>query len=344
MKTSPAKAPSPAPLTHKQTFFKGCHYENMKGTYEVLSVEGNTMRIRWESGEECDTDVALQEKILDRIEREMLATKAPPKSRRDDEVQAPLAPASRGLAVCDFSQDPAKTTWRSRTGGIGELVAHELSASDLCFGFWMPFLEPMIFWADVSQETRSVSKIRAGFLCRLDEDRACYGFFVKGEDDADANSPWRRLQVWLGAPEHEQWLRDVVKASGLRVLDGLSSPGKPGYLEPAGAGWAWVEGDSREEVPSLAAFLELRLNQAGTLLACAATTARDGAVARGRRIGRDIAQLFEALMPVYRVCLGLPERPAPSAQPRKARGETTCPAGPTALARREAARLNRSTR
>ena len=33
-------------------FEVGQKYENMKGVYEVLLVEGNAMRIRWESGED----------------------------------------------------------------------------------------------------------------------------------------------------------------------------------------------------------------------------------------------------------------------------------------------------
>ena len=37
-------------------FEVGQKYENMKGVYEVLSIEGNAMRIRWESGEEIIID------------------------------------------------------------------------------------------------------------------------------------------------------------------------------------------------------------------------------------------------------------------------------------------------
>lgn len=51
-------------------FEVGQKYENMKGTYEVLSVEGNTMRIRWESGEEISTTVSLQRQIIMRMKRE----------------------------------------------------------------------------------------------------------------------------------------------------------------------------------------------------------------------------------------------------------------------------------
>jgi hypothetical protein len=51
-------------------FEVGEKYENMKGVYEVLSVEGNSMRIRWESGEEIMTTVTLQRQIIMRIRQE----------------------------------------------------------------------------------------------------------------------------------------------------------------------------------------------------------------------------------------------------------------------------------
>lgn len=51
-------------------FEVGEKYENMKGMYEVVSIEGNTMRIRWESGEEILTTVSLQTQIIMRMKRE----------------------------------------------------------------------------------------------------------------------------------------------------------------------------------------------------------------------------------------------------------------------------------
>jgi hypothetical protein len=51
-------------------FEVGEKYENMKGVYEVLSVEGNSMRIRWESGEEILTTVILQRQIIMRMRQE----------------------------------------------------------------------------------------------------------------------------------------------------------------------------------------------------------------------------------------------------------------------------------
>ncbi len=51
-------------------FEVGEKYENVKGVYEVLSIQGNTMRIRWESGEEIDTTASLQNQIIMRMRGE----------------------------------------------------------------------------------------------------------------------------------------------------------------------------------------------------------------------------------------------------------------------------------
>jgi hypothetical protein len=48
----------------------GEKYKNMKGTYEVLSIDRNSMRIRWDTGEEITTTLNLQSRIVKRMRRE----------------------------------------------------------------------------------------------------------------------------------------------------------------------------------------------------------------------------------------------------------------------------------
>jgi hypothetical protein len=56
-------------MTHVE-FEVGKKYENVKGIYEVLSINRNIMRIRWESGEEITTTVSLQSRIIMRLQRD----------------------------------------------------------------------------------------------------------------------------------------------------------------------------------------------------------------------------------------------------------------------------------
>ena len=53
-----------------EKFEVGKKYENVKGVYEVLSIDKNEMRIRWENGEEVNTTIYLQNRIIERIQNE----------------------------------------------------------------------------------------------------------------------------------------------------------------------------------------------------------------------------------------------------------------------------------
>lgn len=57
-------------MNHLVEFQVGEQYENRKGAYEVLEVQGDTMRIRWDNGEEIDTSVTMQSNIIERMQYE----------------------------------------------------------------------------------------------------------------------------------------------------------------------------------------------------------------------------------------------------------------------------------
>ncbi len=60
-------------------FEVGQQYENTKGVYEVLTLDGYAMRIRWLTGEEVVTTVKMQRRIIERMQRER---ERPPTQRR----------------------------------------------------------------------------------------------------------------------------------------------------------------------------------------------------------------------------------------------------------------------
>ncbi len=51
-------------------FEVGAMYENMKGVYQVVSIQNNSMVIRWNDGSEIVTPVELQKRIINRMARE----------------------------------------------------------------------------------------------------------------------------------------------------------------------------------------------------------------------------------------------------------------------------------
>jgi hypothetical protein len=51
-------------------FEVGAMYENMKGAYQVISIQQDSMVIRWNDGSEILTPVELQKRIIDRMAHE----------------------------------------------------------------------------------------------------------------------------------------------------------------------------------------------------------------------------------------------------------------------------------
>jgi len=66
-------------------FEVGQQYENTKGAYEVLAIEGDAMRIRWLTGEEVVTTMKMQRRIIERMQRE----------RERPPIQSRVLPAKR---------------------------------------------------------------------------------------------------------------------------------------------------------------------------------------------------------------------------------------------------------
>ncbi|MFO7965574.1 MAG: hypothetical protein R6U50_16740 [Desulfobacterales bacterium] len=62
-------------------FEVGAMYENMKGVYEVISIQNDSMLIRWEDGSEIVTSLDLQRRIIDRMAYEN-------KLRQQEEVKS----------------------------------------------------------------------------------------------------------------------------------------------------------------------------------------------------------------------------------------------------------------
>ncbi|MFA5055864.1 MAG: hypothetical protein WC562_06835 [Dehalococcoidia bacterium] len=58
-------------MIKKETFEVGQTYSNRKGKYTVVAIDGDVMRISWKKGQEVDTTVKLQSRVLDNIQKEL---------------------------------------------------------------------------------------------------------------------------------------------------------------------------------------------------------------------------------------------------------------------------------
>jgi len=86
-------------------FEVGQQYENTKGAYEVLTLDGYAMRIRWLTGEEVVTTVKMQRRIIERIQRErerrLIQSRALP-AKRKTKTPTKYGRKSEGLKASHF--------------------------------------------------------------------------------------------------------------------------------------------------------------------------------------------------------------------------------------------------
>ena len=87
-------------------FEVGQQYENRKGVYEILAIDGDSMRIRWQTGEEVVTTVTLQHQIIERMQRK--PEEQPPvngevsPAKRKPKTPATYSRKSKGFSASDF--------------------------------------------------------------------------------------------------------------------------------------------------------------------------------------------------------------------------------------------------
>jgi hypothetical protein len=58
-------------MTNPVNFEVGKKYENRKGIFKVLAIDGDVMHISWKNGKEVATTVTLQSRILEHIRHEL---------------------------------------------------------------------------------------------------------------------------------------------------------------------------------------------------------------------------------------------------------------------------------
>lgn len=70
-------------------FEVGAMYENMKGVYEVISIQNDSMVIRWKDGNEVVTPVDLQRRIIERMAYEKKLLQQEEAERREKASKKP---------------------------------------------------------------------------------------------------------------------------------------------------------------------------------------------------------------------------------------------------------------
>ena len=279
-------------------------YENEKGVFTVLSIHKNEMEIQWKNGEKTRTEIDLQRRIQERRQREKIAreskdNKTKGQSRKSADPR--LRPEFEGLQPSDFKNTAARTIWRGRNQ-LGGAVTQQLPTDNFAFKSWALAQKPEIHWTDVEHRNPDDAEAQTVFFVRLDDLSLSYGFCAARPDaKSESSQDWNSFATWLMQKENDRMLQALAIDSKMAVYD-LAGPAF-GVLLPFEDGWRIADGNEPQKIDMLVTYIDSVLARDGINLAIARKVPKDEAVARGKDIAADIAQLFALLMPLYKASI-----------------------------------------
>ncbi len=280
-------------------FEVGEKYENMKGIFEVIAIHRDQMEIRWENGEEISTSMALQQRIIERMqhEKEMEEEQQALKKKAKTASARSRKPFS-GFESGDFNIVISKTNWRGR-GQLGGMVTRKLFSKSFKFNSWAVLRKPEIHWLDSDRQKQKDTAFQAKFYARIDEDHFFFGFHVPHLKSAPQANDWQALLTWLEKPANDAWLLKQCVAHELYLFD-LTQKGFGDRLDVREDQWVYGQGlDTTSQVSSLSEFLTNAANSGEIDLRIEKCLEKQAVIAKKQKIADDVAALFASLVPLY---------------------------------------------
>jgi hypothetical protein len=280
-------------------FRVGQRYENRKGIYEVISISGDALEIRLDSGEVIRTSVAFQSKILRNMEKEMADAMA----RKRGTSPKSFGEFFRGLDLSDFSNDVTGTHWRSREQ-LGGAVTKLLEVHEP-FNSWSIYGRPEVHWASTARYGLNHPSLQTKFFAKVNPERVLFGLYIERSDKRTENrDDWIKFLSWCEDAEHLRWLHDVMRRKNAVMTNPYEEwpdLSFKGTIEPTEDGFSWTRDGNktvypRDDLPSVLRSLpeNLWLN-----VVLGRFISRDAAIAEQAGIASSIAECFNALLPVY---------------------------------------------
>ena len=277
-------------------FEVGGIYTNEKGDFEVISIDGDRMVIKWESGEEFESTVSFQRRIQKRryMAEVLLQKKAASAARKSRAGRKPAAPFE-GLKEDVFQNRISRIPWRTRQH-LGGAVARLLDSTRFRINSWAASGRNEVYWADATHWKEKTVTYPAKFFAKADESSLVYGFYIERPDtSADPSPDWNHFARWLKKEENNQWLLECAREHELSVFDGRQSSFS-GIISPGKTTWKPEGGKAVKTISDLVDkwpetnWLDFMIGKRLT---------KTEALARGSEISSDIAQLIGELLPVY---------------------------------------------
>ena len=292
----------------------GDKYQNRDGEYEVISIDGPKMVIRYSDGRVVETTVQMQERIRRNIQLDENtprlvegARRIRPKRRRSDK----RGQSFEGLQSDDFQKGVAGTSWRSRTS-LGGLLARKLSNTiGQEFQSYSIYRRAELHIAQPGHYHKSIRWREAKFVLKLDSERARYGFYIERSDETiDDSWDWQRFIASLGGDEALQrrvWRAmteldlhwDVYFESETLLVARVRAADDELMWEPTNE----TDSETMSWSDFAAKLSDLRIGSWCDLYLCKCM-AKDDAIAAGVGLSDEVTRTFQVLLPLYRASVG----------------------------------------
>ena len=163
--------------TASEYFKVGGRYENRNGAYEVVSIQGPNMVIRWDSGGTVETTLKGQFRVIQNMEREF---RAQSRGKGRGKVPKDYGSSFTGLRDEDFKLDVTGTHWRCRAQ-LGGAVARGIETS-APINSWFVYPRAEVHWADWQKYPKESAWLQAKFAVFMVEGGLWTGFYYPGHD------------------------------------------------------------------------------------------------------------------------------------------------------------------
>lgn len=307
-------------------FEEGKTYRNRIGEYEVQSIEGEKMKIRYTDGKTLMTSVGIQARIWENIQFEKQLARAEERQQQAREARlaarqrtararkARATPTFEGFQKSDFEVKQRGIAWSSRKE-LGRVLAHQLTQrADGSFGHWIVPRKSAVHVARADQYSTDSRETNASFFVSVDENGVSYGFRVgKPGGKAKSEWPWSVLVAKLSrAKSARQALHAALSAHDLH-LDVYAmevSYGQVGRVTAQDDGFLWHHEDDGQEVSREMSGKELvkyvktvAPDKRGELFVRAGFAPKE-ALKKGAGIAAEMVSVLEALVPLYEASIG----------------------------------------
>jgi len=278
-------------------------YENEKGVFTVLSIKNGIMEIQWADGEKIHTEVDLQRGIQIRRQMEEYYAEAAAALKARKAARAAGGRNARfdGLQPGDFKETAARTRWRGREQ-LGGAVSQHLPRDIHAFQSWALAQRPEIHWQDTAHRKRSGDGFDAAFFVRLDQQTLTYGFRVARPAPEEAGpKDWQSVTAWLKDEKNQQILLTIASENDLALT--LRSPADVQLLKAKESNWHEAGKSAKISAGRPAKLMAAAATSAPITVEVFGSMSKEDALNRKTDVAKDIAALFERLMPLYRGAL-----------------------------------------